>query len=75
VLAGDHAPELPKLPPGSYPAWSLRTAYQAGTEVLFGGLPYESKWDNQGVSPAGQAADPDGSPWTPMFTIPGEPRG
>jgi chitinase len=75
VLPGDHAPALPKLPPGTYPAWSLGVSYRAGARVLFGGLPYASKWTNQGVSPAGQAADPSGSPWRPLFTGPGEPTG
>jgi cellulose synthase/poly-beta-1,6-N-acetylglucosamine synthase-like glycosyltransferase/chitodextrinase len=75
VLPGDRAPVLPKLPPGTYPAWSLLMSYRAGARVLFGGLPYASKWTNQGVSPAGQAADPSSSPWRPLFTVPGEPAG
>jgi cellulose synthase/poly-beta-1,6-N-acetylglucosamine synthase-like glycosyltransferase/chitodextrinase len=73
VLPGDHAPVLPKLPVGTYPAWSLRTLYQQGARVLFQGLPYRAKYVNQGASPAGQAANPSGSPWQPLFTIPGEP--
>ncbi len=51
VVPGDHAQAVATLPAGTYPAWSIGTRYQAGDEVLFGGLPYESKWDNQGVSP------------------------
>jgi cellulose synthase/poly-beta-1,6-N-acetylglucosamine synthase-like glycosyltransferase/chitodextrinase len=73
VLPGDHAPVLQKLPPGTYPAWSLHAGYQAGSRVLFQGLPYQAKWINQGISPAGQAAGASGSPWRPLFTIPGEP--
>jgi chitinase len=73
VLPSDHAPVLPKLPVGTYPAWSLHAAYHHGSRVLFHRLPYQAKWDNQGVSPAGQAASPGGSPWQPLFTIPGEP--
>jgi cellulose synthase/poly-beta-1,6-N-acetylglucosamine synthase-like glycosyltransferase/chitodextrinase len=72
VLPGDHAPVL-RLPAGTYPAWSVTTHYRAGARVLYHGLPYQAKWVNQGVSPASQAADPAGSPWRPLFRIPGEP--
>jgi len=41
--------------------------------VLLNGLPYEARWDTEGASPAAEAADPADSPWTPLFTIPGEP--
>ncbi|MGH3276682.1 MAG: chitinase, partial [Streptosporangiaceae bacterium] len=75
VLPGDHAPVLPRLRAGKYPAWSLAVTYKVGAKVLFRGLPYQAKWINQGVSPAGQASDPAGSPWRPLFTIPGEPTG
>jgi chitinase len=73
VLPGDHAPTIARLPAGTYPAWSIGTRYQAGDEVLFGGLPYESKWDNQGVSPQTATSDPSGSPWKALYKIPGEP--
>jgi cellulose synthase/poly-beta-1,6-N-acetylglucosamine synthase-like glycosyltransferase/chitodextrinase len=72
VLPGDHAPTL-KVTPGAYPQWAIGTQYTAGDRVTYHGLPYEAKWGNQGVSPAGQAADPAGSPWRPLFRIPGEP--
>ena len=75
VLPGDHAQAARKLPKGTYPAWSRDTSYQPGIRVLFNGLPYEAKWDNQGVSPAAEASDPPGSPWKPLFSIPGEPKG
>lgn len=74
VLPGDRAPHL-KLPAGTYPAWSIGSQYRAGDKVLYRGLPYQAKWVNQGVSPAGEAADPAGSPWRPLFRIPGEPGG
>lgn len=73
VLPTDHAPKMPVLRPGTYPAWSPSTAYQAGARVLYQGLPYEAKWYNQGASPGEQAADPFGSAWQPLFTFPGEP--
>ena len=75
VLPGDHAQAARKLPKGTYPAWSRVTSYQPGMRVLFSGLPYEAKWDNQGVSPAAEASDPPSSPWKPLFSIPGEPKG
>ena len=30
VLPGDHAPALPRLPAGTYPAWSVSAVYQSG---------------------------------------------
>ena len=75
VVAGDHGPVIPKLPAGTYPAWSLGTQYQAGEKVLFDGLPYQAKWSNQGVSPATQSTDASGSPWQALYSIPGEPSG
>lgn len=71
VLPTDHAPVIPRLAPGTYPAWQRAAAYQAGQKVLLHGLPYVAKWDNQGVSP-GTGSDA-GSPWRPLFKIPGEP--
>ena len=73
VLPGDHSQALPTLPAGTYPGWSRDGSYGADVKVLFHGLPYESKWDNQGVSPGAEASDPAGSPWKPLFKIPGEP--
>jgi cellulose synthase/poly-beta-1,6-N-acetylglucosamine synthase-like glycosyltransferase/chitodextrinase len=74
VLPGDHAPQIPTLPAGTYPAWSVGTQYQAGVKVLYQGLAYQAKWVNQGVSPATESADPGGSPWKALYTIPGEPN-
>jgi chitinase len=73
VLPGDRAPLIPHLPAGTYPPWKIGTSYVAGQKVLFGGLGYEAKWDNQGVSPSTSANDPTGSAWRPLYTIPGEP--
>jgi cellulose synthase/poly-beta-1,6-N-acetylglucosamine synthase-like glycosyltransferase/chitodextrinase len=74
VLPGDHAPVVVK-PAGIHPNWSVRARYQAGSEVLFQGLPYQAEWNNQGVSPETQSADPSGSPWRALDPIPGEPAG
>ncbi len=73
VLPSDHAPKLPVLPAGTYPAWGPGSAYQAGARVLYQGLPYQAKWYNRATSPGQEASDPFGSPWAPLFTLPGEP--
>jgi chitinase len=73
VLRADHAPNLPLLPSGTFPAWAPTGHYQAGDRVLYQGLAYQAKWYNQGTSPGEEAADPFGSPWQPLFTLPGEP--
>ena len=75
VLPSDHAPALPRLPPGTYPAWSIATLYRAGDRVLDHGLPYQARWFNEGSSPADQPTDPNSSPWQPLFSVPGEPTG
>ena len=72
VLPGDHAPVIVK-PTGIHPDWSIGAHYQAGSEVLYEGLPYQAKWNNQGVSPLTQSTDPSGSPWRALYWIPGEP--
>jgi chitinase len=73
VLPGDHAPVIPVPSVGTYPAWSISDSYRVGDKVLFQGLPYESKWDNQGVSPQGALSDPADSPWKALYRVPGEP--
>ena len=73
VVTGDHAPALPTLPAGTYPAWSATQSYVAGDQVLLDGLPYQAKWSSLGASPADEAVDPSSSPWQPLFSIPGEP--
>ncbi|MDA8320225.1 MAG: glycosyl hydrolase family 18, partial [Actinomycetota bacterium] len=73
VLPGDHAPVIPRLPKGTYPAWSRGTQYPAGAKVLYHGLAYQAQWVNQGVAPTPTGGA--GSPWKPLYTIPGEPTG
>jgi chitinase len=73
VVVGDHAPKLPPVAAGTYPAWSATQGYNAGDRVLLNGLPYQAKWASLGASPASEAADPSASPWQPLFSIPGEP--
>jgi cellulose synthase/poly-beta-1,6-N-acetylglucosamine synthase-like glycosyltransferase/chitodextrinase len=75
VLPGNHAPVIATPSGASYPAWSLSTQYQGGAKVLYHGLPYEAKWDNQGVSPEGATSDPVDSPWKALYGVPGEPAG
>jgi chitinase len=75
VLASDHAPVIAPLAAGTYPNWSAKALYVAGTRVLFQGLGYRAKWSSQGVSPGIDAAMQPSSPWTPLFNIPGEPSG
>ena len=73
VLPGDGPPTTTTLAPSTYPAWSPSAHYQAGQRVLLDGLPYQAKWYNTADSPAAEATNPSGSPWSPLFTIPGEP--
>ena len=73
VPPGDHAPVIVRLSRGTYPAWTKSVGYKAGDKVLYLGLPYEAKWDNQGVFPQSENSDPAGSPWQPLYKIPGEP--
>jgi len=75
VLPGDHAPVISRPSAGTYPAWSVSARYRVGDKVLYQGLPYEARWDNQGVSPQGQPGDPTASPWKALYKIPGEPAG
>jgi chitinase len=73
VLPGDHAPTTTTLPAGTYPAWSPTAVYQQGQKVLYQGEPYQAKYYNKATSPGQENADPDTSPWAPLFTTPGEP--
>jgi cellulose synthase/poly-beta-1,6-N-acetylglucosamine synthase-like glycosyltransferase/chitodextrinase len=76
VLPGDHAPVMIIKPRAAhYKAWSIAAQYHAGSKVLYQGLPYEAKWNNQGVSPQTEMSDPAGSPWKALYRIPGEPAG
>lgn len=73
VLSGDHPAAPTTLPEGTYPQWSASTNYSAGDKVLFAGLGYQAKWANQGATPGEAVTDPGGSPWSPLYNIPGEP--
>jgi len=73
VLPGDHAPQIALPASDTFAAWSISTQYQAGAKVLFQGLPYQAKWNNEGTSPQTQVADPSNSPWEALYKIPGEP--
>lgn len=73
VLPTDHAPTTTTLPPGQYPSWSPTATYNQGQIVDYNGLPYQAKYYSVGSSPGNEAANPTGSPWRPLFTIPGEP--
>jgi cellulose synthase/poly-beta-1,6-N-acetylglucosamine synthase-like glycosyltransferase/chitodextrinase len=75
VLPGDHAPVVITPKADHYRPWSIGRQYQAGARVLYRGLPYQAKWDNQGVAPQTASGDPAGSPWKPLYAIPGEPGG
>ena len=56
-----------------YPVWSATEDYPAGYKVVFHGLGYVVKWDNQGVTPANSTSNASGSPWRLLYQIPGEP--
>ena len=66
VLPGEKPVEQPTLPAGTYPDWKGTDTYDKGNRVLFDGVPYESKWWNQGESPEAASSNPDSSPWTPL---------
>ena len=73
VLPGDHAPATARPATGTYPAWSITTEYHAGTRVLYAGLPYQAKWNNQGTTPQSGTTNSSASPWQSLETVPGEP--
>jgi chitinase len=64
---------LPTVAPGTHPEWSADTAFVQGTKVLRNGLPYQAKYYSLGDDPASVLTNPAGSPWKPLYTIPGEP--
>ncbi|MBV9793930.1 MAG: glycosyltransferase [Actinobacteria bacterium] len=72
VLPTDRAPATAKPSAGTYPAWSIKTEYHAGDRILYSGLPYQAKWNNQGIAPQSGAASSD-SPWQSLEPVPGEP--
>jgi len=66
VLPGETPIPRPTLPAGTYPGWAGTDIYEKGALVLFDGVPFRSKWWNQGESPDAAAANPDGSPWAAL---------
>jgi chitinase len=64
-------PEL--LAPTNQPAWSPTTVYHQGQRVTFNGLPFEARYYTKGDQPLAQLPGNPSSPWTPLFTAPGEP--
>jgi chitinase len=72
VLPSDHAPVIPTVSPGTYPDWSPKATYVKGTRVLYQGLPYIARYLTVDDVPDASLSDPE-SPWTALYTIPGEP--
>jgi chitinase len=66
VLKGEKPIVPPTVPAGTYPDWNGTTVYNTGDRVIFNGIPYQSKWWNQGESPAAASSNPDSSPWAPL---------
>ncbi|HEX6462587.1 MAG TPA: chitinase [Candidatus Saccharimonadales bacterium] len=66
VLPGEKPVKQTTLPAGTFPEWSGGAAYDTGQQVLFKGVPYQSKWWNQGESPAAASSNPNSSPWVPL---------
>jgi chitinase len=73
VLRTDRAPVIPKLPAGTYPAWSATRVFKAGARVLYQGLPYQASWYSTGDIPGGVGEGGSVSPWKALYKIPGEP--
>jgi len=66
VLPGETPIPQPTLPPGTYPEWNGDTAYDAGTRVLYKGVPYQAKWWSKGQSPDASSANEDTAAWVPL---------
>ena len=66
VMAGETPIPQATLPAGTYPEWSGTAVYEKGDVALFDGVPFKSKWWNQGESPDAAASNPDGSPWVAL---------
>lgn len=69
VLPGETPQEPLTLPVGTYPEWSGMSVYDRGDRILFDGVPFESKWWNQGESPEAASSSPDSSPWSPLSEL------
>jgi chitinase len=75
VPAGSHAPApILLVPPANRPTWSANQVYQQGQKVNFNGLPYEARYYTRGDQPIEALPGTPDSPWTPLFTYPGEPN-
>lgn len=75
VPAGSRAPQPIRLVHGHFPAWSPTAVYREGDRVRFEGMPYRARWYTSGQQPQAELPDDPSSPWEPLFTYPGEPRG
>ncbi len=73
VPAGSTAFKPQLLASATQPAWSPTTVYRQGQTVSFDGLPYQARYYSKGDQPLDQLPGNPSSPWTPMFTAPGEP--
>ena len=73
VPAGSRAPKLVLLAQGTFPRWSPNAVYRQGDRVTFEGLPYEARWYTQGDQPLDDLPADPGTPWQPLFKVPGEP--
>ena len=62
-----HAPVIVKPRAATDRIWSVGSRYQAGSKVVYEGLSYQAKWNNQGVSPQTQSIDPSASPWKVVY--------
>jgi chitinase len=63
VLEGETPVVSPTLPAGTYPTWVGTDVYEEGDRVVVDDYVFESKWWNQGDSPAASNTEPDNSPW------------
>lgn len=66
VLKGEKPVVQPTLPAGTYPDWDGKKIYNTADRILFGGVPYQAKWWNQGQSPAAYSSSPATSAWSPL---------
>ena len=73
VLAGESAPKPILADRTVHVTWSPRAVYRAGARVRYQGLPFVAKWYSQSVVPETNLPASSQSPWSPLFTIAGEP--
>ena len=78
VLPGDHPVPTPTLPAGSYPIWSAKQVYPAGSRVMLDGVGFQAKYWTQGDEPGAAPQSPnEASPWQVITTstAPATPTG